>query len=131
MRFCLYFYDMWEDKINRGMTIDCNTTPHMTLHFQYPLKKFHINFLCTRTSGTEKVSGQERLYRKNSRFHTKILPQRKFTKIQTLHRTTKTNNRAKVVASTPGRSQTCKPGALQRSARQLNDNFMLNYNFFS
>jgi len=41
------------------------------------------------------------------------------------------HNRAKVVASTtPGRSQTRDPGALQRSARQLNDNFMLNDNFF-
>ena len=40
-------------------------------------------------------------------------------------------NRAKVVASTtPGRSQTRDPGALQRSARQLNDNFMLNDIFF-
>jgi len=44
---------------------------------------------------------------------------------------TTTSNRAKVVASTtPGRSQTRNPGALQRSARQLNDNFMLNDNFF-
>jgi len=38
-------------------------------------------------------------------------------------------NRAKVVASTtPGRSQTRDPGALQRSARHLNDNFRLNDN---
>ena len=40
------------------------------------------------TSGRQKVSGQERFYRKNSRFHTKIFHQGKFAKIQTLHRTT-------------------------------------------
>jgi len=38
-------------------------------------------------------------------------------------------NRAKVVASTTPRSlKISRPGALQRSARQLNDNFMLNDN---
>jgi len=42
---------------------------------------------------------------------------------------THNTNRAKVVASTtPGRSQTRDPGALQRSARQLNNNFRLNHN---
>jgi len=40
------------------------------------------------TSGTQKVSGQERFHSKNRRFQTKILPQRKF---QTLHRTTKSD----------------------------------------
>ena len=42
------------------------------------------------TSGRQKVSGQERFYHKNSRFHTKIFHQGKFAKIQTLHRTTET-----------------------------------------
>ena len=40
------------------------------------------------------------------------------------------SNRAKVVASTTPRPlKKSRPGALQRNARQLNDNFMLNDNF--
>jgi hypothetical protein len=39
------------------------------------------------------------------------------------------DTRAKVVTTTSGRSQACEPGALLRSAYQLNDTFILNYTF--
>jgi len=43
-----------------------------------------------------KVSGHNRFYRKNGRFHTKIvlLHRRKLTKIQTLNKTTEDNKHA-------------------------------------
>jgi len=57
-------------------------------HWQQGCTNLHVtasrigrHIITTSGSGRQKVSGQERFYRKNSRFHAKILHQRKFTKI--------------------------------------------------
>ena len=47
--------------------------------------------MCILSYKWDTVGGDGRFYRKNSKFHTKILHQRKFTKIQTIHRTAKNN----------------------------------------